>query len=79
MKKTVTSSIIGYLWKTLGLDFGLLEETIAKTFSEKLASINISAAQKGYDSGKVEEQLQSKGTARDFILSMEIRLLPSVL
>ena len=66
-EKAVTSAIIGYLWKIYGLDFELLEETIVKTFSEKLASINISAAQKGYDSGKVEEQLQSKGTSKDFI------------
>jgi len=66
-EKAITSSIIGYLWKRYGLDFEILEEIINNTFSEKLATINISACKKGFESTLVENQIQSKGTSKDYI------------
>ncbi|NCC81730.1 MAG: 2-oxoacid:acceptor oxidoreductase subunit alpha [Clostridia bacterium] len=66
-EKAITSSLIGYLWKLYGLDLDILEETINRTFSEKLAEVNISACRKGYEAPSVENQIQSKGTSKDFI------------
>lgn len=66
-EKAITSSLIGYLWKLYGLDLDILEETINRTFSEKLAEVNISACRKGYEAPSVENQIQSKGTSKDYI------------
>lgn len=65
--KAITTVIIGYLWKLYGLDPDVLEETIRNTFSEKLAEINIAAYKLGYATARVEEQLLSKGTSKDYI------------
>ncbi len=66
-EKAITSSVIGYLWKLYGLDFEILEKIIKKTFSEKLADINILACKKGFDSTSVHNQIQSKDITKDYI------------
>lgn len=66
-QKAITSVIIGFLWKLYGLDLDILNNTISNTFSDNLAEINIKAAKKGYEITKVEEQLLSKGTSKDYI------------
>lgn len=62
--KAITSAIIGYLWKLYGLDLNILEDSIKKTFSDKLAEINIVACTKGYNSAKVLEQLNPKSPSK---------------
>ncbi len=66
-EKAITSALLGYLWKVFGLDADILEETIKKTFPEKLAEINILASKGGFKKAKVQEQLLSKGTSKDYI------------
>ncbi len=66
-EKAFTSAISGYVWKYFGLDIQILKDTINKNFNEKLADINVKAAQKGFDAGQIKEALSPKQKHDDHI------------